>query len=177
MVNSVDWNLISPEKFEQLCALLLECNDFTNIQWFGKHGMDKGRDLVAENIVNPLPHITEVNKWIVQCKRYTTKPPSKSEINEWLISCKEHNPKYALLIITNTLSANTKDWLQSVETQFPFKIMAWEERDIIKQMVENHKSIKKYFPELSITGETIPLYRIYHHEYEAGGRSRLNGTA
>ena len=63
-VNSVDWNLISPEKFEQLCALLLECNDFTNIQWFGKHGMDKGRDLVAENIVNPLPHITEVNKWL-----------------------------------------------------------------------------------------------------------------
>ncbi|HEY9206446.1 MAG TPA: restriction endonuclease [Candidatus Methanoperedens sp.] len=146
MVNSFNWNSISAEKFEQLCALLLECNHFTNLQWFGKHGMDKGRDLVAENIVNPLPNITEVNKWLVQCKRYITKPPSKSEINEWLISCKEHNPEYVLLIITNTLSANTKDWLRSVETQFPFKIMIWEERDILKQIIEKNKLIKEHFP-------------------------------
>ena len=42
----MDWKSIDPHQFEHLCYLVLEANGFTQIEWFGKGGCDKGRDLV-----------------------------------------------------------------------------------------------------------------------------------
>ena len=43
----INWEKLNPEGFEKFCYHLLELNDFSNIQWHGTSGDDKGRDLVA----------------------------------------------------------------------------------------------------------------------------------
>jgi hypothetical protein len=65
----VEWSQISPDEFEKLCAELLELSGFGNIEWFGKGGGDKGRDLIASRIEERLPGIRRETKWLVQCKR------------------------------------------------------------------------------------------------------------
>src|SRR5215475_8838548 len=102
------WSTLTPKEFEQLCCLILEENDFTEIQWFGESGGDKGRDIVAKKSENPLPNIQRSQKWIIQCKRYISKPPTKDDIASFLTSAREHKPDCVFLLITNTLSSNTK---------------------------------------------------------------------
>src|SRR2546423_10571216 len=49
----ISWSQLKPKQFEQLCCLILEANDFTDIQWFGESGNDKGRDILAKKIEFP----------------------------------------------------------------------------------------------------------------------------
>jgi hypothetical protein len=46
----INWTRINPEEFEKFCAELLELNGFENLQWYGKGGADKSRDIVATKI-------------------------------------------------------------------------------------------------------------------------------
>lgn len=108
----IDWKTTTPEGFEKFCRKILEINGFSNIRWFGKSGNDRGRDLYAEKIENPLPNIIRMGKWIVQCKRFISKPPDKKELDDSIRWSLVHKPNYLFFIITNTLTSNTKDWLR-----------------------------------------------------------------
>lgn len=125
----VVWSQLTPSDFEKLCALLLEKAGFTDIQWYGKSGGDKARDFTARKEDSPLPSSVRITKWVVQCKRYITRPPTKREIQSFLDDALEHKPDSVLLIVTNTLAANTKDWIDAVKgtRQYPFDIHVWEE--------------------------------------------------
>src|SRR5262249_10810493 len=112
------WSTLSPKEFEQLCLLILELTGFTDIQWYGESGGDKGRDIVAKKTENPLPTIQRSLKWVIQCKRYVSKPPTKDDIASFLTAAREHKPDCVLLIITNTLSSNTKDWFDSISHDY-----------------------------------------------------------
>jgi Restriction endonuclease len=73
------WSQLTPTEFEELCYLILEANEFTDIKWYGKSGGDRGRDLTAKKEESLLPSIKTIAKWVVQCKRYVTKPPTKGD--------------------------------------------------------------------------------------------------
>ncbi len=133
----INWNDLRPEEFEKFCFHILELNEFTNIQWHGKYGMDKGRDLTASRIDSPLPSIEKHSSWVIQCKRYISKAPVKDQIASFLNSAREFKPDNVLLIITNTLSSNVKDWLNSVKQEYQFNIYLWEEEDVITQIVRH----------------------------------------
>jgi HJR/Mrr/RecB family endonuclease len=105
------WSKLNPKEFEHLCYLILEANDFTDIQWFGESGNDKGRDILAKKIESPLPDVRRNSKWVVQSKRYVSKPPRKDDIASFLTSAREHKPDHVLVALTNTLTSNTKDGL------------------------------------------------------------------
>ena len=123
----IKWSDIEPTQFESLCYELLEQNGFTNLQWFGKSGSDKGRDIVAVKLEEPLSGIRIEQKWSVHCKRYVKAPPSKAEMETFLAGVREHSPDVVLLVISNTLSASTKDWLNAVRSEYRFEIYTWEE--------------------------------------------------
>lgn len=128
------WADITPDAFEKLCAELLEHTGFTNIEWFGSGGGDKGRDLVANRIYEPLSGTRRMQRWVVQCKRYTEKRLTKAEIEAFLVACKEHRPDCVLLIVTGTLSADVRDWLNETKTDYRFDILLWEERDLEREI-------------------------------------------
>ncbi len=127
----IAWPQLKPKEFEQLCCLILEANEFTDIQWFGESGNDKGRDILAKKLESPLPSVRINSNWVIQCKRYISKPPKKDDIASFLNSAREHKPDNVLIAVTNTLSSNTKDWLESIRTDYSFQIYLWEERDLI----------------------------------------------
>jgi hypothetical protein len=130
----IDWSSISPEEFERLCAELLEFNGFENIEWYGRGGGDKGRDLLAERFETPLPGVRRARTWIVQCKRYTEKSLGKGELTSFFNAAREHRPDVALVITTATLTADVRDWLKAVQADYSFEIYVWEERDLAQQV-------------------------------------------
>jgi hypothetical protein len=131
----IKWSKITPPQFEELCSVILEAIGFTDIKWYGKSGGDKGRDLTAEKEEAPLPSTKRMAKWVVQCKRYVTKPPTKRDVQSFLEDAEEHSPDNVLLIVTNTLSADTKDWIETVKRnrKYHFDIEYWEELDLERE--------------------------------------------
>lgn len=155
----ISWKKLEPKEFEQLCGLILEANDFTDIQWFGKSGNDKGRDILAQKIESPLSSFSRNTKWVIQCKRYTSKPPTKNEISSFLTSAREHRPDNVLFAVTNTLTSNTKDWIESIRPDYQFRIYVWEELDLIREISKHKRHISDRLPQ--IYGQTDSIY-FYH---------------
>lgn len=160
MMKNINWSEFSPKEFEQICCRLLELTGFTNVEWFGRSGGDKGRDIVAIKIEEPLPSLQRKTTWVVQCKRYLSKPPSKAEISEFLASTREHKPDSVLLIASCTFTADFKDWIKSIKSEYRFDIFVWEERDLHREIKKNWSEISKAFPKLLNRGEEVILYRI-----------------
>jgi len=144
----VVWSQLTPNDFEKLCGLLLEKEGFTDIQWYGKSGGDKARDFIAMKEDCPLPSSKRMAKWVVQCKRYVTKPPTKRDIQSFLDDALEHNPDHVLLIVTNTLSGNTKDWIGKIRRmrRYPFDIHCWEELYLEREIARHRSEISERLP-------------------------------
>lgn len=164
----IKWNKLTPENFEMFCYRILELNNFSNIQWYGKSGGDKGRDLVATKIESPLPSIEKSSSWIIQCKRFITKPPTKDDISSFLNSAREFKPDNVLLIITNTLSTNVKDWLKSINNEYRFNIYVWEEQDLITQIIRHRDTLSEYFPDNDDFGKQVLFYKMGLNEIRLG---------
>jgi hypothetical protein len=156
----INWKSISPEDFERLCSILLEKNGFNNIEWHGQGGGDKGRDIVCTKVIEPLPSVSELQKWLVQCKRYTEKRISKSELHELFASAREHKPQALLLIITDVLNSALKDWINQVKKEFSFQIFIWEENHIQREVAKHRKELSSLLPDINRSEEPIWLYRV-----------------
>ncbi|MBG6078324.1 restriction endonuclease [Rubrivivax gelatinosus] len=161
----VNWSNFTPSNFENFCAAILEESGFKNIVWHGAGGGDRGRDLTASKQVAHLSSLIENARWIVQCRRYLAKPPTKSEIHDWLVACNEHKPDYCLLIVTNTLTSDTKDWLSQEQAQFKFKIFVWEERDILRELARHRRALAPRFAEVYWAGSPVEFYQVKQGEY------------
>lgn len=146
----INWSQITPIDFEKLCAVILEILGFTNLQWFGKSGGDKGRDIVAKKEESPLPASRRIATWVVQCKLYLSKPPSKRDIQSFLVDALEHNPDHVLFIVTNTLTPDTKDWIETITQlrEYPFDIHCWEELDLEREIAKHKSEIAQRLPKL-----------------------------
>jgi len=160
----ISWSKLKPKEFEQLCCLILEANDFTDIQWFGESGNDKGRDILAKKVESPLPDVRRNAKWVVQCKRYVSKPPKKDDIASFLTSAREHKPDNVLVALTNTLSSNTKDWLESVRRDYPFQIYLWEERDLLREIHKHKRHISERLPQIYSQSDPVFFYHMIGNE-------------
>lgn len=160
----ISWSQLKPKEFEQLCGLILEVNNFTDIQWFGESGNDKGRDILAKKIESPLSSIQRSAKWIVQCKRYVSKPPTKDDISSFLTSAREHRPDNVLIAITNTLSSNTKDWLEAIRREYAFQIYLWEERDLLREVYKHKRHISERLPQIYNRSDPAFFYHLKGNE-------------
>jgi hypothetical protein len=157
----IDWKILTPSDFEELCYLLAELNEFTSLQWYGKGGGDKGRDIVAKKDVEYTKRDRVTESWIIQCKRYTSQPPSIPQISAFFEQCREHKPDHVLIILSNTLTSDTKDWVASVRQDYKFRIHLWEEIDIINEMQRHRKTLPQKYANLLSQVELAPDDPIY----------------
>ena len=142
----IDWSKISPEDFEELCWHLLEVNDFKNLQWFGKGGKDRGRDIEGYKVYSPFPNIQIFSKWIVQCKRYLVRAPNHSDLTDTISWAEAHNPEYLLFITTHVLSSDTRDWISETQRRTPFKILVMDRPLLESQLLKHFEQLKPYVP-------------------------------
>lgn len=181
----IDWTSLSPKEFEQFCEELLRLNEFQNLEWHGKGGSDRGRDLVATKNNIPLPGISKTQKWIVQCRRYIKKKISKGEISEMLAAAEEHDPDVFLLVLTATMTSGVQDWWNSVASKYRFDMFRWDERaleDEIRRHGSKLKTRPKFVPGDEPTYEfyqVVPVGAVYRinlldSEFEEVGFSLLN---
>ena len=159
------WHNLSPIKFEEFCYHLLKLNKFKNLSWYGKGGNDKGRDIIATKTESPLAGMALAKRWVVQCKHYPKADITKSRISDWLAGCKEHKPDRVLLIISRTLTANMKDWLDSVRPDYRFEIHVWEETDLETQYHNHGVKLRSFFPELPKLPRPILMQAVDRDEY------------
>ena len=112
-IMKLDWDLLSDRDFESLCYDILERNGFQKIEWFGRYGSDRQRDIKCTKPTIILG-ITIEDSYIVQCKKWVKRPPSISELNRTLAWADAHKPDVLLFMISNTLTSNTRDWVTKV---------------------------------------------------------------
>jgi hypothetical protein len=144
----ITWSQITPTQFEELCSVILEAIGFTDIKWYGKLGSDTGRDLTANKEEAPLPSTKRMAKWVVQCKRYLTKSPTRRDIQSFLDDALVYSPDHVFIMITNTLSANTKDWIEKAKRtpRYPFDIHYYEELDLKREITLYWSEILERLP-------------------------------
>jgi hypothetical protein len=77
-------------------------------------GADKGREIVAEKVDEPVPGIERRERWLIQCKRYVSKAITKGDLKDLFDAALEHKVDYVLIILTGKTSANIRDWVAAV---------------------------------------------------------------
>jgi hypothetical protein len=154
------WLKLTPAKFEEFCYRILEANNFKSLQWYGKGGGDRGRDILCTNSESVLDGVEETRSWLVQCKHYKKAKVTKRVLSEWIAACREHKPDCLLLITSATLSSDVKDWLRSIRSEYAFRIFVWEEIDIRKQYVKHAAKLRAHFPEFGKVGKQVSCYEI-----------------
>ena len=159
------WDNLTAAEFEEFCYHLLEFNKFKNLKWYGKGGGDKGRDILATKIEQPLEGTELQQRWVIQCKHYKKAKISKGLISEWLAACREHKPDKALLIVSGQMSASIKDWLHSIQSEYQFDILTWEKADLNQQYSRFGSKLCKLFPQLPKLPRPIRMYPVDHDEY------------
>jgi hypothetical protein len=153
------WLNLTPQEFEEFCYSILERNGFKNLQWYGKGGGDKGRDIICTKSEAPLPGLEKPRRWVVQCKHYAKAKVTKALMQEWLAACREHRPDRVLLIVSQSLTAGLKDWLESIRPEYTFEIHTWQELDLQWQYHRHGAQLRRRFPQLPKVRKPL---RVWH---------------
>ncbi|MDF2486967.1 MAG: hypothetical protein K0R46_3135, partial [Herbinix sp.] len=77
-------------------------------------------------------------------------------------------PDNVLIMITNILKPNVKDWLEKVKEDFTFNIYVWEQNDLSRIIREKKGHFINQFPQLFSTGEPVEMYHIKMGEFYFG---------
>ena len=130
------WSIISDKEFEVLCYKLISNEGFENPTWYGGGGGDKGRDIVAYYSAK-IGNIIERFKYLIQCKRILSKGLSVSDISglkDWLDA---QYFDYALIITTTHVTADTLDWIESINKETSYKLLVWDRAELEKMLSIN----------------------------------------
>jgi hypothetical protein len=159
------WEKLTPTDFEELCYHILKANKYTDIQWHGKSGGDRGRDITAKKEESPLSSIKIITECVIQCKRYVKKPPTKRDIESFLTDAREHKPDKVLIIITNTITSNTRDWLDSVRQNYNFEIVLMEELALEEEVTVNRSQIPERFLRALSQGAPVTVEQVLKKKF------------
>jgi len=140
-----DWDSISDQDFEELCYDILIKEGFTNLEWVGRSGKDRGRDIKCNKIKHPLTNITSLENYLVQCKKYVARPPTIQEINETLTWADYHKPDVLLFMISHTITSQTRDWLEKISKDKFYEIIRYEEKYFDTFFRNNEDVYNDYF--------------------------------
>lgn len=156
-------------KFENFCYDLLGEMGFVNLDWRKGTGLksspaDRGRDIECSVEKTDIDGTKYFEKWFVECKHQKKGVPTEA-IQGILSWAQAENPDVALIIASNFLSNNTKDFIKDYEeTNRPkFKIKYWEKPDLEKFCLPKMRLLNRYkipsdFSFLSILHPAHSLY-------------------
>lgn len=154
---TIDWNKLSPERFEQLCTDILRSEGFYNIRRMGGSG-DRGRDITAQKQTQHFFGSKETQNWIVQCKRLVKTNLSIDDLSTELNKVRMHQIDYYLMILSNTLKPSLVDWIEGVKKNYSFKIIV-NDVDWLESQLKREPSLYKYYFENDERNEQIYTFK------------------
>ena len=143
---------VDPTTFELLVCYILTREGFKNVRWLGEVGQDKGRDITCEQR-SSFVNLESTRKCVVQCKRYSRSVPRRT-LEEDLLKATEFAPEVYLLVVSGTLSANTKDWLAKQKHRLGFEVYLWERLDLCT-ILQQHKDLLSSVLRVRNVGESV----------------------
>jgi len=141
----IDWRSLTDRGFESLCYDVLVREGYTNLVWLGRRGDDRARDIVGEFPVRFGTNVQKNLKCVVQCKRYIARPPSPTDLEKALAWANAHRPDVLVIMVTNTLSADTHDWIELQQPKLPYRVVAYEEKNLETFFDSNPDVYEKHF--------------------------------
>jgi predicted transcriptional regulator len=141
----LDWDKLSDRDFENICFDILVKEGFDNVEWYGKSGNDRGRDIICTKSELILENFRKTNSYLVQCKKWVSRPPDPSDLNDTIAWADVHAPNVLLLMITNTLTSNSRDWLKLKEKTTNYGILSFEEKNFELFFEHNPDLYTKHF--------------------------------
>jgi Restriction endonuclease len=116
---------LSPTLFEQLVYDLTVLSGLTNVTW-RTPGSDGGRDIEGEYQATDFSGILRLERWYVECKRYTAAIDWPTVHNK-IAHASAFGADYLLICTTSTLSPSCKDALSAYTRQHERpRVRAWE---------------------------------------------------
>lgn len=142
---TLDWDRLTDQDFEELCYDFLSKNGFENIQWYGKSGNDRGRDITCSKSEIVFEDFRRTTNYLVQCKKWVSRPPEPSDLNGIIAWADAHRPNALLMMVSSTLTGNSKDWLKEIEKIKNYSIYLYEEKNFETFLEKNKEIFVKYF--------------------------------
>lgn len=150
---NIDWNKISPDRFEQLCTDILRSEGFYNIRRMGGSG-DRGRDILAQKQTQLFFGSKETQNWVIQCKRLVKTNLSIDDLSSELNKVRMHKLDYYLIILSNTLKPNLVDWIEEIKKDYRFKIII-NDIDWLESQLQREPNLYKFYFENDERNELI----------------------
>jgi tetratricopeptide (TPR) repeat protein len=142
---SLDWDKLTDQNFEELCYEFLSMNGFENLEWYGRSGNDRGRDITCTKSEILLGSFRRTESFLVQCKKWVSRPPEPSDLNNTIAWADFHKPSALIIMVSNTLTANTRDWLKEIGKSKSYEIFTYEESNFEIFLDGNKGIFQKYF--------------------------------
>ncbi|SEC88468.1 Restriction endonuclease [Streptomyces sp. 3213] len=141
---------LTDTEFEGFCFELMQELGFVNVDWRKGTGLnaspaDNGRDIVAEWHVTDVDGSVHVERWFVDCKKYTKGvPPEK--ISGLLAWATAERANVALVIASSFLSNPCKEFIKTYElnNRPPFRVKHWERPQLGKLLEGRDAFVARY---------------------------------
>lgn len=117
----MDFQNVDPHYFELFTKYILHYEGFHNIDWYGRGGGDRARDIVGYTREDLPFNLSYERKWIFQCKRYKKFPANNIIANE-IATALQHEIDIWVLVIPLELTSSQLDYLKSLESIYKIKV-------------------------------------------------------
>ncbi|MGO4289861.1 restriction endonuclease [Chitinophaga sp. RAB17] len=142
LIEDIQFDKISPAKFEELCFELLFRMNYRNIRW-REGGADSGRDLEAEKEIElfGIQHFKE--KWFFECKHYQNGVPP-AELNSKIAWADAERPDHLVFFVSSYLTNASRSWIEKIHPK-PYKIHVIEGKELKKILINFQDLIYRFF--------------------------------
>lgn len=141
---------LDPTDFEEFVYDLLGELGFVNVDWRkgtpkNASPSDRGRDIVAQRVVEDVDGHQRFETWFVDAKHYEKGVPPES-IQGLMTWAESERPDVALVACSGFLSNAAKDWIDNYrKNRAPaFRIRHWERPDLAKMLDKHRDLINKH---------------------------------
>ena len=139
----IDFQRLSPSRFEELCFDLLRQIGFYALVW-RQGGADQGRDIEgAYCVTNPLVG-SVVEKWQIECKKLAA-GVSVEDLASKIAWADAELPRHFAIITSTYVTSGCRQWLERLKQSKPYQIHIIEGK-ALKALVLNYPElIQRYF--------------------------------
>jgi hypothetical protein len=144
------FNHLTDTQFEEFVFDLMGALNFVNVDWRkgtpkASSPADRGRDIVAQQIIEDVDGSKHFETWFVDCKHYKKGVPP-TELQNLLSWAEAERPDVALFAVSGFLSNPSKDYLDSYRrnNKPPFKIKYWERPHLERMSTRKVTLLRKH---------------------------------
>lgn len=162
---TIEWERLTDREFESLCCDVLDREGYKNLRRRGGTG-DRGRDIQATKHVKMTETHERMYDVSVECKEYLARPPAISDLQETLAWADVHKPDLLMIMISNTLTPGTNEWLDKTSQDKTYDILVFDDKHF-ELFFDRHPDLySKHFG-----GRRIPRERVVRSLLDGKGKN------